>query len=475
MLDRAAPSEAVTPHAQPGGRCGWWRTSGLAIWPLLLVLTTGCAWRSYQPAPLDLAAAAASDADRRLVDDTTRAALEAAGVDTSAWPDLLWTRDTLLPPLLAVHPEQRAARARVVAAAAKVPAVMQPTNPELSSRLENHSDAGDSSSSPWAIGAALQFTLNTMPLRTAQGAVASAELDDARLAAGESAWRLYRALGDALLERQLAADREHLAERNLELAQARNESMAIRQRYGAASALEVQIAAERLLAARREQADAQAASTTAQARLAAALALPPSALAGVRFAAWPAGSVPDAAAARAAALQNRLDLARELARYAVAEADVRVEVAKQYPQIRIGPGMVWEQGDRVWQLAFGLPLALLHRNRAAIDAAEARRSAQGEQVLARQSAIVAEVETLRQQADALQMPLQVALAAADAAAQRTALVQAQFDAGSADALALIDARSLQLQAERSAADARAVLWRAQWALEAALQSPLTAR
>ena len=54
------------------------------------------------------------------------------------------------------------------------------------------------------------------------------------------------------------------------------------------------------------------------------------------------------------------------------------------------------------------------------------------------------------------------------------LTTAQFDAGNVDALAVIDARSLQLQAERAVFDAQAALLRAGWELELAVQSPLSA-
>ena len=81
-----------------------------------------------------------------------------------------------------------------------------------------------------------------------------------------------------------------------------------------------------------------------------------------------------------------------------------------------------------------MPVALLHRHRATIDAAEAKRSAQGAQVLARQSAIISEVESLRRQAAALRDAVDAAAAAVDSSAAQLKLAQRQFDAGSIDAL-----------------------------------------
>jgi len=443
------------------------------------LVLSGCAWKEYRAKPLDLPAADAVARAQTLDDEATRAVLEAAGVDLRDWPAITWTRETLLLPLLARHPDMQVARARVSAAWARVPAVQQPINPDLSLRSENHSARGENGS-PWSIGAGLQFTFNTRPLLSAQGGVAAAEAGDAEVVAGEVAWRLYRQLGDALLALQAAEEGVALAREAVSLAEARAESAAIRQRYGAAPALEVQLAQEALLTARRELATFEAAAATARAQLSQAMALPVDALAQQRLAPWPVlapqaegeGVGPDADSARSIALRNRLDLARELALYEVAEANVRLEVARQYPQIRLGPGLVWDQGDNIWQIGLALPLALLQRNLAAINAAEARREAQASQVFARQTAVAGEVESARQRVASLVAPLLVARREAAAAETRVDLVRRQFDAGAADAATLIAARAVLLQARRQVHDGT-VLWRqAQWALEAALQSPL---
>ena len=474
------PACARPSPATPLWRCRPWRAVAATVLAAGLAGggLAGCAWKQYQPKPLDLPAADAVTQAAVLDDEATRALLESAGVDLREWPALVWSRETLLVPLLARHPDMQAARARVTAAWARVPAVQQPVNPDLSLRTENHSQRGDNGS-PWSIGAGLQFTLNTRPLRAAQGALASAEAVEVERLAGEVAWRLYRQLGDALLALQAAEDAQRLAQDAVALAEARAESAAIRLRHGAAPALEVQLAGEALLAARREVAAAAAAATTARAQLAQVLTLPVAVVERQRLAPWPvllptsdgAGAGPDAGAARALALR-RLDLARELAVYEVAEANVRLEVARQYPQVRLGPGLLWDQGDNVWQLGLALPLALLQRNLAAIAAAEARREAQAAQVLARQAAVAGEVETARQHVLALAAPLLAAQREAAAARTRVELVRSQFDAGAVDTATVLAARAVSLQARRQAHDST-VLWRqAQWALEAAMQAPL---
>jgi len=446
------------------------RLSGL----ILLAALSGCSWRTYTPAPLDLPKAAEQETVRRLDDNSVQAALAASGHDTSGWPDIGWTREKLTTALLSFHPDQRAARAKVNAALVRIQSGLRTDPPELTTSVEHHSQTSDGKNSPWAVGAGLQWQLVDGSVKTALAVAANLESQEAKLAAGETAWRLYRALGLALLETQMATGRARLAATGLELATARDKSMAVRERYGAATAMEVQLTAQRLLDARREVAQADVAHITAQATLAAALAVPFDTLNKLRLADWPVADIPDTATARQLALTNQLDFAKQRLQYELAEADLRLQVAKQYPSLKLGPGLLWSQGDTVWQFSFSLPAALLNRNQAAIDTAEAHRSAQGAAVLAKQSAIIHEVERLRLQASALTEPLNIARLSLKAVQSQVKLTTAQFEAGNIDVLAVIDARSLELQAERAVFDARMALMQAQWELESATQSPLSA-
>ena len=439
---------------------------------VLLAAVSGCAWRTYTPAPLDLSKAVESDIARRLDDNKVQTALAANGQDTTGWPDIVWSRDKLTTAVLSIHPQQRAAKAKVAAALKRIQSGLKASPPELSTTLEHHNQSSDGKTSPWAVGAGLQWQLVDGSVKTALFEYANIETQDVALSAGETAWRLHTALGAALLDRQVALERAQLAAKGLELALAREHSVAVRERYGVASALEVQLTAQRLQDAKREAAEADAAKVTAQAGLAAALSVPYESLNALRLADWHTPGVADAATARQLALQNNLAFARERMQYNMAEAELKLQVAKQYPSINLGPGLLWSQGDTVWQFSFSLPAALLHRNQAAIETAEAQRSAQGAVVLAKQSDIISEVERLRMNALALAHPLQVAQASLQAAQMQLLLTTAQFDAGNVDALSVIEARSLYLQTERTVWDARTALWRAAWELELAIQSPL---
>ena len=447
-----------------------YRLSGL----LLLATLCGCSWRTYTQAPLDLPQAAEQETARRLDDDNVQAALTASGQDTTGWPNIVWTRDKLTTGLLSFHPDQRAVRAKVNAALVRIQSGLKTDPPELTTSVEHHSQTSDGKNSPWAVGAGLQWQLVDGSVKTALAAAANIETQEAKLATGETAWRLYRALGTALLERQIATGRAQLAATGLELAKARDKSVAVRERYGVATAMEVQLTAQRLQDARRESAEADAAKMAALAQLATSLSVPFESVNRIHISEWPLQTIPDTNTVRQLALTNQLDFARQRLQYDAAEAELKLQIAKQFPSLKLGPGLLWSQGDSVWQFSFSLPAALLNRNLAGIESAEANRRAQGAAVLAKQSEIMNEVERLRLNALALKQPLNIARDSLKTAESQVRLTTAQFEAGNVDALSVIDARSLHLQAERAVFDARTAFMRAAWELESAMQAPVFA-
>jgi outer membrane protein TolC len=104
-----------------------------------------------------------------------------------------------------------------------------------------------------------------------------------------------------------------------------------------------------------------------------------------------AAPLADVAGLREGALLARGDVLRQVAAYDQAEADLRAEVAKQWPELHVGPGYTWERGLVKIPFSLGLSLPPLDLNRKAIAAAEARRTEAGirlEAVIAKSQAAV---------------------------------------------------------------------------------------
>ena len=92
-----------------------------------------------------------------------------------------------------------------------------------------------------------------------------------------------------------------------------------------------------------------------------------------------------------AAVKTRPEIARALAGYAGAEASLRLQMARQYPDLELGPGFIWDQGIHRWTLAFAVPALLAFRNRAPIVQAEAERSAAGARLVEAQDSMLRQV------------------------------------------------------------------------------------
>jgi outer membrane protein TolC len=92
------------------------------------------------------------------------------------------------------------------------------------------------------------------------------------------------------------------------------------------------------------------------------------------------------------ALQDRADIGAAIADYTVADADVRLEVARQYPDLTLGPGLLWDQGIPGWIVNVGLPSLIGGRNHGPIDGAEARRAEQGARVRLLQDSVLGAVD-----------------------------------------------------------------------------------
>jgi outer membrane protein, heavy metal efflux system len=83
-------------------------------------------------------------------------------------------------------------------------------------------------------------------------------------------------------------------------------------------------------------------------------------------------------------------VATALAEYAVAESRLRLEVARQFPDLELGPGFVWDEGVHRWTLAFALPALLGSRNWGAITEADAARDVVGLHVAEVQDSVLAD-------------------------------------------------------------------------------------
>jgi outer membrane protein TolC len=132
----------------------------------------------------------------------------------------------------------------------------------------------------------------------------------------------------------------------------------------------------------------------AKAALAASIGIPVAGLRGIDFSWTDLDSPPSAESLSPEEIQrdavlNRMDVRRSLAQYAAAEADLQLEISKQYPDLQIGPGYTYEERNSFFVIGLSTTLPLFNRNQGPIAEAEARREEAAAAFLEKQAQVIA--------------------------------------------------------------------------------------
>jgi outer membrane protein, heavy metal efflux system len=434
----------------------------------LLTLLSACA--SAPPAlPLYPAITAKQFMDRTLGDARL---LSHAEPCTGA---CAWSLDRLTLAAWSFDPSLSEARAALARVEAESTQARQRPNPTLSLGSEYNRDAA-SGASPWLLSAALEFTIETAGKRGIRGDIAAAAVEEQQIAWAAQAGTVRQRVRQARLDLARAGADAELALRDRTLQQERAELLRHRLQQGALARPESYRGERDALMAQTEYDRRHAAEAQAHAAFAAALSVPARALEGVVLAPVPAFDANDpmwaAAALRTLGVDNRLDLTQALAAYRRAEAGLRLEIAKRTPDITIGPGLIFDQGDHKFSLATMLIAPLLDRNRHNIAVASAARDEAAAHVVSVQTAAFAEIESARVRLSSAVDHLRALDAQRQRAQDDLGQVRRRLQAGAIDRVEWIDAQSLDLQYQRQQADAQAEVYAAVGQLEAAVQRPL---
>lgn len=434
----------------------------------------GC--QHVAPAPVSASQNAAALLGRSLVDPGLREFLEACrGRPVPEWPLQRWDLEQLTIASVYTQTSLGVTRAHQGVAEAGITTAAERPNPTLSLSPELSANPG-LGVSPWLATVQLDWPIETAGKRDRRIERAEALTEVARLAIPVEAWRLRLQLRTALADFVAARARESALAEELAEQRRRSELLAQRLEAGAASQLDASFARVARMQAEVDLADARRQRLDAVARVAAAIGVPDAALAGVELD-FPLAPGPepllmlDGVEARRAALHERWDVRAALADYAVSEATLRLELARQYPDIHIGRGYQFDEGQNKWALAITLDLPILNRNGGPIAEAVAGRDEMAARMLATQARALAEVELAlahRQGAVAEEREMQTLVGEQTQRLERTHTV---LRLGATDGLALADAAIERWRAERARIDAQARVQQSLAELEAAVQGP----
>jgi outer membrane protein TolC len=428
----------------------------------------GCA--GFKNKPLVSAKTAADFEVRSLSDAGLRRFVETYRQGKAA----AWNLPALTLAALYFHPDMDVARARWGAAdAGKVTAGQRP-NPTLS--VSPAYDTTTSIPSPWIVTASLDIPIETAGKRGYRMAQATHLSEAARLNIATTAWQVRSRVRSRLLELYATTRNEELL-RQQEAAQAQVvKLLRVQLDAGAVSPFEVtqaQIAQHNASLALNE---AQRQRAEGRVALADALGVPVRALDGVAISfagldGKPAASLATAEA-RQQALLGRADIRSALADYAASQSALQLEIAKQWPDLHLGPGYEYDQGDSKWSVGLSVELPALNQNQGGIAEAKARREEAAVRFIALQARVVGEIDRALAGYDAALKKAATAEALlADQRKQRQT-AQRMFEAGETGRLGIATAELEVFTTELARLDAVLKAQQALGALEDAVQQPL---
>src|SRR6266849_6319507 len=353
-------------------------------------LLAGCAVQRYRPAPIVASATASAFASRNLADSGLQSFEEQnLGHPLSSWPPKTWDLQTLSLAALYFSPALESARARVAATEASLVTAGARPNPSLS--------ISPGIPSPYLLTLDFSFPIETAGKRVHRIQVAHSLDQAARFDLADSAWTIHGGVRIALLNYLLASrtlesfrSEEKVREDQVDILEQIFSAGEIPRQSVDLARIELSKTHVAILAAEGQVSETKAA-------LSAAVGLPVAALQSVDFS-WPKIDAPPSAESVSAeqvqrdAVVNRLDIRRSLAQYAAAEAALQLEIAKQYPDINIGPGYTYEERHSFFTLFFSTTVPLFNRNQGPIAEAEARRKEAAAAFLERQAQVIAKSE-----------------------------------------------------------------------------------
>ena len=448
----------------------------VAVLAFTLALASGCV--HYRSKPLAPAQNAGKLESRSLADTGLQAFIEtnAPGL-VKGWPMREWDLPALTLAAFYYHPSLDVARAQWRVAQAGIQTAAGRPNPTITAG-PGYNFSAASGVTPWSPFVTLDVPIETAGKRGHRIASAEHLSEAARLNIVTTAWQVRSNVRASLLDFVAAARRAELLRAQTSAQQQIVKLLEQRHEAGAVSSVEVSLVRASLAKAQADFADAQRQRAEARAQLAKAIGVSFSALNDVELR-FTLSDVPTAdeltsTAARRLALQCHADILGALAEYAASESALQLEVAKQYPDIHFSPGYQWDQGENKWQLGLTAELPVFNRNQGPIAEAEARRAESAARFTALQAGALVEIDRAVAVLEAGRKNLDALQSLVAAQQKQSASVEAQYKAGAADQLDLLNARFEFSAASLAELDAQSKAQQALGALEDAVQRPLDA-
>jgi outer membrane protein, heavy metal efflux system len=362
------------------------------------LFAAGCANEPYQAKPLDPVQTSAKLLNKDATSSDFKAYLIKQGYAEKDLPFATWGLNELTLCALYHHAKLDVAKAQLALANAAINTANIKQSPALAGRAA-HSNQVNDDKRPWAFGLEVEIPIETGNKREIRVEEAQHLAEAARIDVADVAWQLRSQIAKDLLRyhENIALQQQLTSEVNTQNALVK--MLEKRVQLGALSNTELSAAKlvqqKTLFALNSEVAK----SAEIRAALAADVGLTTEKFNQLTLKPLDLNAAYDKQTAQLTeskklqenALLNRLDIRRSLAKYAAAESKIKLEVAKQTPDISLSPGFAFEFGDSIWSLGFSALLNLLNKNQTLIAEATQLREIEGAQFEALQAKVIGDL------------------------------------------------------------------------------------
>jgi outer membrane protein TolC len=300
----------------------------------------------------------------------------------------------------------------------------------------------------------------------------------ARLNVITTAWQVRSALRIGVLDLVAAIQRERAIQAQAQSEKTILQLMEQRLAAGAVAPAELYPARVAVLRTRADVIDLTRQVADARARIADALGLPLKAIESLTVdfpmdlpSNWNELSPPEV---RRTALKGRADLLALIEEYEASQAALRLEIARQYPDVHLSSNYQWDQGENKWQLGVTFELPIFNQNHGPIKEAEAKRAEIATRFTAAQARAINEIDRALSTRKAVADQLKEAESIVQTHREQLSKMQGALQQGGADRVE-VETAALELRSsERTLLELKIKAQQAIGMIEDALQRPINA-
>jgi cobalt-zinc-cadmium efflux system outer membrane protein len=444
---------------------------------LMVVLLSGmssCAFQKYEPEPIET--------NQTISHLTSRDVNEPGFIDfmhengIAQWPVKQWNFEEITLAALYFNPQLEAEFAEYNLSEAQALLLLQRENPVIGVPLEHHSDTSNGVS-PWTIGLLFDFIFERPAKRRAKQDRAQAEIQAALVGVSESVWDLRSEVKLAWIKYTSALILNDYIKDELKLLEDSHELLHRQHELGESSYFEVSNTRLEMQRLKLESSHHQVVVSDDYHELLALIGLSPEKMSSQDFILSDDETLPGVADISQLTIQNmalheRYDIKQAMFEYQAHEAALRLEIERQYPDITLSPGFIFDQGDKIWALATSWVLPVFHHNEAQINEALAKRQVLQKEFQVLQSNLIHELAKKQHRYFALTNSLQQAEALVNELKEREGIFQKQYDSGYTGKLDLLRNQLETLRAKRAHFEIRVSVNKSLAELEDLIQTSL---